>query len=201
MVTNKHITSQLKAWYDLSTVADKEEGKYWYADANAFTNALSLTYHTNQLVCAGIVAALSPQNRWFVNQRDAENLIAAHYYGASIDHIIVGTYGQQARKAVSILRLEKPTRTKIIAILGKEAYKTIAFFLNISNPEHDAVTLDRHMINLLSINPKWVTRKKGYNHIARCVVEVANTLDLKPHQLQAIVWVTYRRIINGSEDS
>jgi hypothetical protein len=185
------------AWYDLSSTSDKLEGIRWYSNALSYSDHLATNYNTPSLVCAGVIAALSPNNRWSTNQRDTENLIAAHYYGAPLDNILTSTYNRQTKKAIAILQLETPNKSNITSILGSRAFKTRAFFNNIAFPTHSAVTLDKHMANLLSIDHKWLTTSKGYNYISNQVAQVAKDLDLKPHQLQAIVWITYKRFING----
>jgi hypothetical protein len=95
----------------LATEAERYDGQNWYRRANAIARACSQAHGVPFLACVGVIAALSPNNMWDRNVKDAQNLIALFSIGGreAAKEVRVCTYGQNKEKAIQILeRIQEP---------------------------------------------------------------------------------------------
>ena len=188
----KHIQALL----DLASVADQAEGLSWYERASYAAIRLADQYEIKEEQAAGVIAALSPRNKWDRNLLDAENLIAAYVAGgaeAAAD-VKVCTFGKNKTKAIEILE-SAYADGGVFAILSgpklKEFYSCIRGFQDVCIDGHaysiwfgDRVTLAK----VPSIGVKLRAEiKKDY-------LAVAKKNNLTGAQVQAITWVAHRRI-------
>ena len=195
-------TQNILSVYNLASVTDKQQGQSWYADAYDFTLQLSGQYNIGRLVVCGVVAALSPRNRWERNMQDAESMVKAYAAGATFDDLMnikVCTFKNNKIKAAKILTLDLVDRrdTKIEEILSGP--KMIEFYHCIQCL--DDVCIDGHaysiwmgdritLANVPSIGVKLRrTIKADYR-------EAAKILGVDPYIVQAVTWVTWRRLHN-----
>jgi hypothetical protein len=194
----RHIAGMLA----LASQADLAAGIEWYARAERLGHRLAHQYGCTFEQAVGVIAALSPNNRWARNCQDAEAMIQAWAVGADPETVKVCTYGANRAKAAAILSLETPTQSAIAAVLNGR--KITAFFLSITGAP-DAVCVDGHAyaIWLGQRVPTTKTPSLGvklYSEIARAYCLVAKRSlalcgeQLSPAQVQAVTWVTYRRI-------
>ena len=104
----KRNQKHIQAILDLASVADQVEGKNWYERANQAAYRLIDQYEKiNFSQAAGVIAALSPRNKWERNLIDAENLIAA-FVAAGAEaaaKVKVCTFNSNKKKALKILEL------------------------------------------------------------------------------------------------
>lgn len=194
----RHIAGLLQ----LSTAADITHGKDWYAKAGRFAAALADRYGITIEHAAGVLAALSPNNKWSRNKTDAETLIAAHVNGDDPANSRVSTYGQNKAKALAILAADVDDIPGLV--YGTAGRKVLAFYESILGSP-TAVCVDGHAYAV------WVGRRvpigdtptigKGlYETIARAYTLVARRskalcgLDLTPTEVQAVTWTVYRRV-------
>ena len=101
----KHIQALL----DLASVADQAEGMTWYERAYAAAVRLADQYEIKIDTAAGVIAALSPRNKWTRNLIDAENLIATFVAAgaeAAAD-VKCCTFGKNKKKANQQNRKQK----------------------------------------------------------------------------------------------
>ena len=197
-VNQQHIQAML----DLASASDIAEGKQWYATANAFAMELSNRYDISHYVCAGVIAALSPRNKWDRNCLDAENLISVYVNAGATacDDVKVCTFGKNKAKAIAILD------HAFDAIVSVDVVTTILsgpklreFFSCIIGL--DDVCIDGHAysiwfgdrVTLANVPSIGVKLRRA---IKSDYLDVAETNDLKGYELQAITWVTHRRIHN-----
>lgn len=208
VTTKRAQTRHIAGWLQLASQADIAAGVEWYARAERYGHMLAATYGITFEQAVGVIAALSPNNRWQRNCVDAEAMIRAHHAGIDPATVRVCTYGINRAKAAAILRLAEPSQDAIAAILNGR--KVTAFFLSITGRE-DAVCVDGHAYAI------WVGERvpttqtpslgvKLYAEIARayCLVSKRSHslcgTQLTPAQVQAVTWVTYRRIACGLAD-
>ena len=99
----KHIQAVL----DLANASDVVEGKGWYESAFAIAGALAVSYGVSFKKAAGVLAALSPRNKWERNVIDAEKIIAAYVAAGpeGAEEIKVCTFSSNKAKAIRILEL------------------------------------------------------------------------------------------------
>lgn len=183
--------SNIARVYDEVTFDDYEEGRNWYESANSFSHSLSNTYNVHVMKVAGIVSALSPMKEWNINKRMAEEFLEKE--GQVSSH-----FRKQIDKAVYILKGPECKKSIENQLKG---LKTVNFFNNIFCPaDGEYVTVDRHHIQVCTgINTESVTPKQ-YQFIKKATVDFSKRVNLRPCQLQAILWVTWKRLkSNGKE--
>ena len=188
----KHIQALL----DLASAAETAGGQAWYQQANQIAITLADRYEIKEEQACGVIAALSPRNKWDRNVVDAENLIAAFVAG-----------GREAAEDVKVCTFTA-NKVKAIRIL-EEAYADGAVFMILSGPKLkefyacirglDDVCIDGHaysiwfgdrvtLANVPSIG------KKLREEIKKDYLAVAKKNNLKGFEVQAITWVAHRRI-------
>jgi len=153
----------------------------------------------------GVIAALSPGLNWGLNLLQAEEFIREWAKGTRGNKLpIVGVYGyRNVKKSIRILDGERP-----LDVLGGD--KVRSFYANILDPTGMEVTIDRHAkgLALRSNSVKGATAEADgivtpaeYPYYAKHYVKIADRLGLIPNQLQAICWVTWRRLKGNMEQN
>jgi hypothetical protein len=201
--TTRHIAGILQ----LASEADINAGKEWYDRAYRFGVQLIHAYDGLTLGQAvGVIAALSPNNRWERNCLDADRLISGWANGADLSLIKVCTYNTNKQKAIDILSLdaESVDTEAIASILNGQ--KITAFYRSIMG-DPDAVCVDGHAYSVwigekisTTKTPNissslYATIQRAYKLVADRSIELCGH-KLTPTQVQAITWVTFRRIHN-----
>ena len=200
------ITRNISGMLQLASQADILSGIEWYARALRFARMLVQTYQPLTLGQAvGVIAALSPNNKWTRNCVDAEAMIKAWHYGADPLSVKVCTFNPNKAKVAAILALsadDLETDTIAEILNGR---KVVAFYRSIMG-DPDAVCVDGHAYAV------WIGERipttqtpsigvKLYADIARAYQLVAKRsfnlcgVTLSATQVQAVTWVTYRRLL------
>lgn len=180
-----------------------EEGLNWYAIAHAKAEAIANRLHMVSLIkVCGIIAALSPNNRWERNLVDAELLLKHAIQGDKIDSFKTGTYDHNKSKAWAIAHGISP-----LDILGGN--KVRSFYQCLINPQIcDVVCIDSHATNIclgrlapISRTPTLSSAK--FELLAHCYTVATQQInadslesDVLPLQVQALTW-TYYRVVRG----
>jgi hypothetical protein len=176
--------------FDMATMDEIYSGCEWYAEANRQARTISANTGYNLTAVCGIIAALSPRNKWSRNIEDVRNLLAD-------DDAKVSTFHRNKAKAAEIKSLLNPSFDQVLDIIKGD--KVCSFYANILNPNLlDIVTVDSHAIGVWLGTRAVKVAAKGvaYQTIQQAYVDTAKELCLIPCQLQAITWLTYRRINN-----
>lgn len=179
-------------YYELSNDVERAWGLNWYKVAHDTCGEIAKRYGIELDMVVGVLSVLSPRTVWEQNVIDAENLIKAFKQGKRLSSVTVTTYGVNKKKAWDILR----SGTVEPFLKG---VKVVAFYENILNPEtSEAVTIDGHAVNIVygkvgsvlskHFTPKWNTLLQ--EKYKKCAFQVG----LRPHQLQAITWLAYKRV-------
>ena len=194
MITTKHILSV----YRMASPTEIKHGMTWYSsaftDCKKVSTKLSLPMH----IVVGVVAALSPNNKWDRNLQNAFDLCQAFIEGQDLDSIKVSTYHTMKRKAWYILET-MPTYDETVTILNGK--KIVSFFRNIMGDETD-ITIDGHARNIYYNDRQGLTtpntniKKLEYVDIQKAYKRASKKLGLKAYELQAITWVAWKRIHN-----
>ena len=181
------IKNRLKYWLELATEEEIKDGKNWYKDAQDFSKYLSETYKIDSYVCASVISALSPNNKWKRNKIDAEAVIKAHLNGIAPESIKVCTYNANKMKAFRILDGE---------IITEKSPKTHAFAMNVGLLSSEHITIDKwHLRACLTKQKTEVVETctaVQYRRIEKITSQIAKENNLKGYELQAIIWVTIR---------
>lgn len=183
-MTTRNITKTFR----LVSESDFHDGMAWYARARALALELSPDDVDKG---AGVIAALSPMNSW------PRNLVLAREVFAGQ---IPATLYKNSAKAVRIYNGEP-------ALDVLSGPKVVSFFLNIMGVEcAESVTIDRHAIDIACgrvqsdiDRAKAIAGKNGYQALVNEYIRAAKILSketgghISGAQLQAIVWVYWRR--------
>lgn len=191
----------ITAVYNLSSLSDRNQGLNWYARALTFADNLGEVYDIPYTTIVGVIAALSPRNRWERNMQDAESMVKVAANGGTIDDLMslkVCTFSSGKSKAAAILADRVSDRDELLAIL--KGPKLCEFF-NCILGDSDDVCIDGHaysiwvgdritLANVPSIGKKLRASIKADYQAA------AKDLGLRTHELQAITWVCWKRLHN-----
>lgn len=182
----------LKRIFDQATPHDFDSGLDAFPKYNRIMVKLAEHCETTPRVAAAVFSALSPNNDYHGNLRDAYTLLKAAQHGKTLTEFSVSTYGQNKRKAWRIAHGEDP----LDLIIAK---KTRSFFLNVYDPtDPGPVTVDGHMVNVWRCKRENLAGlqfpKSLYDVVADGVRALAQEHGLVPCQVQAIVWMTWRRL-------
>lgn len=190
----QHVRNILKV-YRRATKEDIAQGIDWYERAHIAAQDISKYTNINIRTVIGVMAALSPNNKWERNVRDAEVMCVAWVNGDAMSDFKVSCYNTMKAKAWSILVDELDDDEDILTRLNGQ--KIRSFYSNIVGL--DEVTIDGHALNIaLGIrqgltDDKTNMGKKQYREMQQHYVRAAKRVKVKPHVLQAITWTTWRR--------
>tara|TARA_Y100000992_G_scaffold11264_1_gene6870 strand:+ start:6925 stop:7629 length:705 start_codon:yes stop_codon:yes gene_type:complete len=211
-----HNAREIVARFTLATSQEVQLGTDWYPSAYKIAVRLAGKYRIPTETAAGVIAALSPSNRWERNIVDAEALIKVFKAGATRDEVLhpkhpiikVCTYLGQKTKAWDILhRFDPPMEEwqEITQIL--KGVKTIEFFNCITNPKLDDVCIDGHAYSV------WLGQRVTLKDVPNLTGKIRTTIkqdyrdacafineelhaSYSAADIQAITWVTHKRIHN-----
>ena len=179
--------------FERATTAEFDGGMEWYRSAHNFARALD---PNNVSRAAGIIASFSPQCPWPRNQE-----LACQMYETGI---AAGHTGDNCAKATAIFNGTDPL--DVLGAKPRSGQKTRNFYLNILNPEDIApVTIDGHAFDIAvgcqnSTKTRSILSRKGvYQEFANVYRTVAGLVNLRPLEVQAITWVTWRNSIGITE--
>ena len=213
--TDKSWVYNIKAIYDQATIEERDDGWTWYDRANKAARKLAEAYDVPLYCAAGVIAALSPNNKWTRNIADAETLIGAYLNGDHIESVRVSTYHAMRAKAWAVMELctshAEPCMTTADGYSEKEigtdavvrvlrGQKISSFFAGIMGCR-DECTIDGHARNIaygerLGLSgSKFTIGKREYAALQMAYAQAGRDLGGIPaYVLQAITWVTWRRI-------
>ena len=211
---NRFVTNILKT-FDRATQAEIDDGLDWYIRARQDAEHIAKRHDVALNVTVAVMAALSPNNRWERNLRDADTLIAAYMDGEAVESVSVCTYNKMRQKAWDILAYaHDPLQIdhdvdddELLYIL--KGQKICSFFQNIMG--YESCTIDGHARNIaygerLSLSGgKFTIGKVEYSALQECYRRAAEVLThsdpdnrlpggIEAYEVQAITWVAWRRI-------
>jgi len=162
----------------------------WYQTAHKLAVQLATKYNTTTLQTSGVIAALSPLKSWDENKRIAEAYLKngeAYHTGAMIS------------KADDIINYNG-SMTEEFILVTLNGNKIQNFFLNIAFPKVSlGVTIDRHAVSAAvgEALPDSMLRSitdKQYEFFADAYKKAAIKVGILPHEMQAVVWVKWRKL-------
>ena len=193
---------EIVAKFTLATSQEVQLGCDWYRSALTIATRIAEKYGTSPEVAAGVIAALSPNNRWERNIIDAEAIIKCWAAGGTDEDVLAVkccTYTAMRQKALDILTRDIP----IVEILN--GAKIVEFFNCITNPALNDVCIDGHAYSVwfgqrLTMKEVPNIGKKLRQQIKTDYVDATAFIndeldeDFTPADIQAITWVTHKRI-------
>ena len=191
----QYVRNILKLYRQASN-ADTLNGVEWYARAERISVEIAERHKLPVNTVIGVMAALSPNNRWERNCKDTDTMCKAWQSGDSLDDFKVSCYNTMKQKAWSILADDLIDDDDILTRLNGQ--KIRSFYSNIRGL--DEVTIDGHALNIARGQREGLTSdktnmgKKQYRELQLAYVTAAKRVRVKPHVLQAITWTTWKRI-------
>ena len=187
----------IKAIYQLATLTENQTGQDWYPQARRIAATLSGRYGVSVAQSIGVMAALSPRNRWERNVQDADALISAYVAGGAEQAMLtkVCTFTSNKTKAVRILESNLQDISSALTILSGPKLKEFASCIE----GLDDVCIDGHayciwqgeratLANVPAIGVKLRREIKADYQ------QAAQELGITPAACQAITWCAWRRI-------
>lgn len=183
--------------------ATEEERDYWgrwYHDASGTVQQMAEQHGLPLTVVAGVVAVLSPGNKWWMNVRVADKLIFFWENDALRIMGPLSAYPLNVKKALAIL--EKGDPEGMI-----NSPKVSVFYNSLVDPagvEHDLV-LDGHALNIWrgdkvnlkqAINPSPKLREQ----IVGDYKKAAKQLGITVQALQATTWYIWKSVEGGETE-
>ena len=134
----KRIRKNLRLWWNECTPAERAHGRTWYTEAQAYAQELAREFDCSTARAAQVISALSPNNVWERNKRDAHAVMQAVHEGVPASEVKCCTYGANKLKAYAIAQGHKE--------IEPSSRKTYAFARNVSTLDPAYVTVDKwHM--------------------------------------------------------
>ena len=189
----------IKAIYQLATLTEKQDGITWYPVALDIARTIADEHDLTTAQAIGVIAALSPRNRWERNVEDAVSLIAAYQAGGAEQAMLtkVCTFNSNKAKAIKVLGLAAGYQgmTEVLEILSGPKLREFASCIA-GLPD---VCIDGHAFCI------WAANRTGLKDVPAIGVKLrreikadyqtaADELGITPSACQAITWVTWRRI-------
>lgn len=170
------------------------EGHNWYREARDYCQSLADEFNLPLANVVGALAALSPGTSWDRNKLETRWLLAI-LAGHKVAKFKFTTYG------ANVLKAERIAKGETGLFNPKTGPKTYYFFLCIMDPENNQhVCIDRHAYRIATgLEYKYLTPKQ-YNAIAEHYRKHARKLGIKPMELQAVLWVDYRKKLEKIND-
>jgi len=187
----------IKTIYELATPEERKHGFTWYKIANTECLKIANKFEMPLYIVVGVVAALSPNNKWDRNITNGHDLIEAFINGDHMESVKVSTYHKMKEKAWCILESMPDYEETKRQLNGQ---KIVCFFENIMG--EDTCTIDGHARNIYYgeriglTNDKTNIGKKEYQFLQSEYKKLANEYGMKAYEMQAITWVVWRRIHN-----
>lgn len=168
-----------------SSTHNLSEGLTWYSRAHNECLLLAQVFELPLGKVVGVLASLSPNNKWQRNIHDTWNFLDKPSIKTK-----VCTFKKQRLKALAILKCDG-TDLSIQTILSGN--KTRNFYENILYHDiSEVVTIDTWAYRSLNLQPS----KKHFEIAVDAYTEAAKELNLRPHQVQAVVWGVVRGAIS-----
>jgi hypothetical protein len=190
--TDRKIANNIKRWHKRASPENIDAGMTWYDDAMRFSRKLAREYKVTRRTSAGVIACLSPNNKWDRNKYDAEQMISHYRNGhKSWKGLKICTYDDNKDRAWDILTKGEK--------LTEKSPKTHSFAMNVGENSPHYVTIDKwHMRASLARPRDGITltqespTKLQYKRLEGITLEIARMHKLKGYELQAIIWLTIK---------
>ena len=187
----------IKAIYQLATLTEKQDGINWYPAAKAIAVSLADRHGVTAAQAIGVIAALSPRNRWERNVQDADALITAYKAGGAEQAQLtkVCTFSSNKAKAIKILESGLEVLPTALEILSGPKLREFASCI----AGLDDVCIDGHAYCIWAANRTVLADVPAIGVKLRREIKAdyqaaADELGITPSACQAITWCAWRRI-------
>lgn len=177
----EYCKSAIVEHFNNTSISNLDNGFTWYEDAHVYAIDLAMEFNIELSKVIGIMAALSPNNKWERNKIDTRKFLE---YPSILTKVC--TFKGQRIKALKIYHgsgLHEDIEKVLNGIKTKNFYHNIMFY-----HKSTRVTIDMWAFRSVNMLPKL----KNVKLITQAYEDVANEFNILPHQLQAVVWGVVR---------
>jgi len=167
------------------TEEEKKEGLTWYLKAHDVALISSYKYGISLSKTAGVIASLSPKNKWSDNIKDANLVLFNFSQGRDTLQSEISSPFPKVSTSLEILKTDIDPYQRL-GQKSRSFYRCIYCPVNISE-----VCIDSWAARAIHYTERWIS-KKNYPIIQQCYREVAKEVGLTPSAFQAIIWVNIR---------
>jgi len=180
----RNISLRLDKIFNKASEEQIKDGKNWYKVANKEALKLATEFDLCPLKTAGVISALSPNNRWAQNLKDAHKVCKAFVNGKGAEDVKVCTFNTNKFKAFAILSGDVE--------ITNESRKTYSFIRNVGHLDDERVTIDVWHLRACYGKSKGTPTKSTYDELESIALKKAKKLGIKGYEYQAIIWVVIR---------
>jgi len=185
------------AVFEQATEDELNHGLTWYNEAKQECQVMADKYELPLRIVVGVVASLSPTNKWSRNLIDASNMLRVYTDGGYVESTSPCTYKTMRDKAWSILQTNPHSDDDVLFIL--KGPKISDFFACIMG--HDVCVIDGHAWCIANNDRRTMQEVPNIGKKLRCDIQAAYSeagkeKGLTAFQMQATTWVTWKRIHN-----
>jgi len=179
------------------SATELQDGLAWYSDAFLECQTMADTYELPVRIVAGVVAALSPTNRWSRNLIDADNMLRIFCNGGYVESCKPCTYKPMRDKAWKVLT-DMPATVEAVAAILKGPKITDFYLCSLGK---DVCVIDGHAWCIANNDRRTMQEVPNIGKKLRAELQAAYSKAGKQHkmtayQMQAATWVAWRRIHN-----
>lgn len=192
----KKYVKNIKAVYKQSTGKEYLDGVRWYREAKAKGQEIADRNKVPLHIAVGVIAALSPTNKWERNLVDADNLIHHFMIGGYMEDVNVSTYNTMKLKAWTILNTMGDYEETAIILNGP---KITDFYRCIMG--ENVCVIDGHAWCIANNDRRVLQEVPNIGKRLRVAMQEAYkeagvSDGLTAYEMQAITWLTWKRIHN-----
>jgi hypothetical protein len=190
-------TKNILRVYAKANADEVAHGKQWYALAKQASQTIADKHELPLRIVVGVVAALSPTNKWERNLVDADNMCGTFVTGGYVEDTAPCTYKTMRDKAWRILQ-EKPDSLDDIAAILKGP-KITDFFWCIMG--EDTCVIDGHAWCIANNDRRTMQEVpsigvKLRKQLQQAYVNAGSRYGMTAYEMQAATWVAWRRLHN-----
>lgn len=183
--------------YNECTMTEHVDGIAWYSVAKGQARDIADKHELPLCIVVGVIAALSPTNKWERNIQDAAAMCEAFVSGGYCEDVTVCTYKKMRDKAWSIL-VDMPNDAQTVANILKGPKITDFFWCILG---HDVCVIDGHAWCIANADRRTMQEvpnigKKHRQELQDAYRVAAHKAGLTAYEMQAITWVAWKRIHN-----
>ena len=182
------------AVYEQATAGEVIDGTSWYLSARNECQAIADEHELPLHIVVGVVAALSPTNKWERNILDADAMCYVFTQGGYKEDCTPCTYKTMRDKAWSILA-DMPDKINTAVVLNGP--KITDFYHCILG--HNVCVIDGHAWCIANNDRRTLQEvpsigKKARIELQEAYRQAAEEKGMSAYEMQAITWLTWKRI-------
>jgi len=183
--------------YKQCTEEEIAHGMDWYFKARSSAKKICDKYELPLHIVVGVIAALSPTNKWEINLRNADEMCRIFTYGGYVEECKPSTYNTMRDKAWSILQ-SMPHKDADVAFILKGPKITDFFWCILGE---NTCVIDGHAWCIANNDRRKLQEVPNIGKALRQQLQEAyRSAGLKNYlsanEMQAATWLAWKRIHN-----